>query len=462
MTSDSASRPATAHTSGPVTGNVTVPGDKSLSHRALMFGALAVGQTIINGLLEGEDVLATAAALRGMGAQISKIGPGRWQVQGVGVGGLREPSQVIDLGNSGTSARLLTGLLASHPMTTFVTGDASLVKRPMARVVDPLSRMGAQFVTRSGGRLPMTVIGSDELMPITYEVPVPSAQVKSAILLAALNTAGETTVIERTATRDHTENMLRHFGATLSVMPADGGGEAITLTGRPELAGRPVEIPGDISSAAFPIVAALIRPGSDIVIERVGLNPRRSGLIDTLIEMGASIERLNARTEAGEPVADLRVRASKLTGIIVPPERAASMIDEYPVLAMAASCAEGRTEMLGVGELRVKESDRLAQVADGLAACGAHVEAGADWLIVAGNGAPPAGGTTVTTALDHRIAMSFLVLGLATDRPVTIDDTRPIDTSFPGFLDLMNGLIDGPAGSEPALRPVGSPAGPKR
>lgn len=452
MNSKSAILPATARASGPLSGTVAIPGDKSLSHRALMFGALAVGQTTIDGLLEGEDVLATAAALRAMGTDINRSDDGQWQVRGVGIGGLQEPAQVIDLGNSGTSARLLIGLLASHPMTSFVTGDASLIKRPMARVVDPLSQMGARFVTRGGSRLPMAVIGSDDLVPIIYEVPVPSAQVKSAVLLAALNTAGETTVIERTATRDHTENMLRHFGAMVTISPAEDGGDAITLTGQPELVGKSVVVPGDISSAAFPIVAALIRPGSDVLIRRVGLNPRRSGLIETLVEMGASIDQLDERTEAGELVADLRVRASRLTGITVPPERAASMIDEYPVLAMAASCAEGPTEMLGIGELRVKESDRLAQVADGLAACGVSVDAGADWMIVNGDGSQPPGGATVSTALDHRIAMSFLVLGMAAKQPVAIDDARPIDTSFPGFFDLMNGLIDG----APALRTEGT------
>ncbi|MEM7442460.1 MAG: 3-phosphoshikimate 1-carboxyvinyltransferase [Pseudomonadota bacterium] len=446
MTIETAVSPVSARASGPLTGRVLVPGDKSLSHRALMFGALAVGQTTIDGLLEGEDVIATATAMRAMGARIDKSEDGQWLVWGVGVGGLTEPSEVIDLGNSGTGARLMSGLLASHPMTSFVTGDASLVKRPMARVVEPLSRMGAQFVTRSGNRLPMAVIGSDELVPIEYEVPVPSAQVKSAVLLAALNTAGNTTVIERTPTRDHTENMLRHFGAELSVEPAEDGGDAITLVGQPELTGRAVIIPGDISSAAFPMVAALIRPGSDITIERVGLNPRRAGLVDTLIEMGALIERQNERVEAGEPVADLRIRSSRLTGITVPPERAASMIDEYPVLAMAASCAEGPTEMPGIGELRVKESDRLAQVVDGLIACGVTVDSGNDWMIVHGDGSPPAGGATVATELDHRIAMSFLVLGLAAKSPVTVDDARPIDTSFPGFVDLMNGLLkDGPS-----------------
>lgn len=448
MTSKSAPLAALARASGPLTGDVTVPGDKSLSHRALMFGALSVGQTTIDGLLEGEDVIATADALRAMGARIQKLDSGQWQVDGVGVGGLHEPSHVIDLGNSGTSARLLSGVLASHRMTTFVTGDASLIKRPMARVIEPLSRMGAEFVARSGDRLPMAVIGSDELLPIRYEVPVASAQVKSAVLLAALNTAGKTTVVERTATRDHTENMLRAFGADLEIEPDPDGGDAITLTGQPELTGRPVEVPGDISSAAFPIVAALIRPGSDIVIRRVGLNPRRAGLIDTLIEMGGSIERLNAGVRAGEPVADLRVRASALTAVTVPPERAASMIDEYPVLAMAAACAVGRTEMPGIGELRVKESDRLARVAEGLADCGVRVEAGPDWLAVEGNGGHPEGGATVATALDHRIAMSFLVLGMAAKQPVAIDDAGPIATSFPGFFDLMNGLIAG----EPALQ----------
>lgn len=435
-----APKPLIARRSGALSGHIRVPGDKSISHRALMLGGVAVGETEIHGLLEGEDVLATAAAMRALGAEIERGADGVWHVWGVGVGGLTEPAQVLDMGNSGTSTRLLAGLLATHPLTAFLTGDGSLVRRPMARVTEPLSRMGASFVARRGERLPLAVIGTDRPVPITYEVPVASAQVKSAVLLAGLNTPGRTTVIERSPTRDYTETMLRHFGAEVRVERADGGGHAISLTGQPELTGRTVQVPGDISSAAFAIVAALIRPDSDLVVERVGMNPRRTGLIDTLIEMGGSIEILNPREEAGEPVADLRVRGSALKGIDVPPERAPSMIDEYPVLAVAAACAEGTTRMLGVGELRVKESDRLAMMADGLAACGARVEAGEETLTVHGTGRPPAGGATVATALDHRIAMSFLVLGLATDAPVAVDDAWPIETSFPDFAGLMNGI----------------------
>jgi 3-phosphoshikimate 1-carboxyvinyltransferase len=421
----------------PLAGRLSVPGDKSISHRALMLGALAVGETVIDGLLEGEDVHATAAAMRAMGAEIGRAADGRWHVHGVGVGGLAEPAGVLDMGNSGTSTRLIAGLLASHPMTAFVTGDASLVKRPMDRVTLPLGRMGAGFVTRSGGRLPMAVTGSDRLVPINYALPVASAQVKSAVLLAGLNTAGETTVIERVPTRDYTETLLRHFGAEVRVAPAEDGGDAITVVGQPELTGRPVTVPGDISSAAFPIVAAAIRAGSDVVVENVGLNARRTGLLTTLEEMGADIAYLDRRMAAGEPVADLRVRGRGLSGVEVPAARAASMIDEYPILAIAAACADGPTRMDGVGELRVKESDRLEMTARGLRACGVAVEDGPDWMVVHGAGRAPAGGATVATALDHRIAMSFLVLGLAAEAPVGVDDDRPIATSFPGFADLL-------------------------
>ncbi|NBB82756.1 MAG: 3-phosphoshikimate 1-carboxyvinyltransferase, partial [Alphaproteobacteria bacterium] len=372
-----------------------------------------------------------------MGAEIGRAADGRWHVHGVGVGGLAEPAGVLDMGNSGTSTRLIAGLLASHPMIAFVTGDASLVKRPMDRVTVPLGRMGAGFVTRSGGRLPMAVTGSDRLVPITYALPVASAQVKSAVLLAGLNTAGETTVIERVPTRDYTETLLRHFGAEVRVAPAEDGGDAITVVGQPELTGRPVTVPGDISSAAFPIVAAAIRAGSDVVVENVGLNARRTGLLTTLEEMGADIAYLDRRMAAGEPVADLRIRGRGLSGVEVPAARAASMIDEYPILAIAAACADGPTRMDGVGELRVKESDRLEMTARGLRACGVAVEDGPDWMVVHGTGRAPAGGATVETALDHRIAMSFLVLGLAAEAPVGVDDARPIATSFPGFADLL-------------------------
>lgn len=432
----------TARKAGALSGSVRVPGDKSISHRALMLGAMAVGETKIHGLLAGEDVLRTAAALRAMGAEI--VPPAAdgapWRVAGVGVGGLAEPAGVLDMGNSGTAARLLTGLIAGHPLTAFLTGDASLVRRPMRRVIAPLAAMGAHFLSRSGGRLPMAVVGPESVLPLTYELPVASAQVKSAVLLAGLGAPGVTTVIERQRTRDHSELMLRHFGARIAVTEQPDGGSAIALTGQPELAARPVHVPADISSAAFPLVAALICPGSAIMLRDVGMNPRRAGLIETLREMGADIVAENARLEAGEPTADLRVQAGPLRGVTVPPARAPAMIDEYPILCIAAACAEGPTRMLGVGELRVKESDRIAMMAEGLAACGVRVEATEDSLTVHGTGRPPAGGATVATDLDHRIAMSFLVLGLAADAPVAVDDAGPIDTSFPGFVATMAAL----------------------
>jgi 3-phosphoshikimate 1-carboxyvinyltransferase len=417
------------------------PGDKSVSHRALMFGALALGETTVRGLLEGEDVLSTAAALRALGADIlHEREQGLWRVRGFGVGGGREPADVLELGNSGTSARLLSGILASHPFTSFMTGDASLRRRPMQRVIDPLSRMGARFEARDGGRLPMAIIGTDEMVPVEYRLPVASAQVKSAILLAGLNTAGETTVIEPEATRDHTERMLRHFGAEVRTTTAEAGGRRITVVGWPELRGRDIVVPGDPSSAAFAVVAAAIRPGSNIMVENVGINPLRAGLYQTLREMGADIAFENNREVGGEPVADLRVKGGVLKGVEVPAERAPSMIDEYPILAVAASCAEGSTRMLGLAELRAKESDRLASVAAGLQANGVKYQVGADTLVVHGTGAPPAGGGLVATHLDHRIAMAFLVLGLAARDSVAIDDGSAIDTSFPGFAELMAGL----------------------
>jgi 3-phosphoshikimate 1-carboxyvinyltransferase len=405
-----------------------------------MFGALAVGRTEITGLLEGEDVLATAAALRAMGAGIVRAEDGRWLVDGVGLGGLAEPDDIIDLGNSGTSARLLLGILATHPFTTFVTGDASLRSRPMGRVIDPLSRFGAQFLGRKGGRLPLAVTGAQTPVPIVYLLPVPSAQVKSAVLLAGLNTPGATTVLEPQQTRDHTENMLRHFGAKLTVEPEPGGGRRITVAGQPELVAAPITVPGDPSSAAFPLVAGLIVPGSDVTITNVGLNPSRTGLLLCLKEMGADIVLENQREAGGEPVADLRVRAGTLTGAEIPPGRAPTMIDEYPILAVAAACARGRTRMRGLAELRVKESDRLAGIAEGLARCGVRVSVEGDDLIVEGAGYFPAGGAAIETHLDHRMAMAFLVLGLACNRPIQIDDARPIATSFPDFVPLMTRL----------------------
>ena len=431
---------AAARPAAPLSGAITVPGDKSISHRALMLGALAVGRTEIRGLLEGEDVLATAAALRAMGADITRQADGHWQVDGVGLGGLAEPANVIDLGNSGTAARLLLGILATHPFTAFVSGDASLRSRPMRRVIDPLSRFGAHFLCREGGRLPLAVTGAADPVPQIYRLPVPSAQVKSAVLLAGLNTPGETTVIEPQPTRDHTERMLGHFGARVRIDPDSDGGRRITVEGYPELIAAPITVPGDPSSAAFPLVAALIVPGSDVTIANVGLNPTRAGLIASLREMGADITLQKQRTEGGEPVADLHVRAGSLKGADIPPERAPSMIDEYPILAVAAACAKGRTVMRGLAELRVKESDRLAAIATGLAACGVRVDVQGDDLIVEGSGNFPAGGARVATQLDHRIAMAFLVLSLAANQPVAIDDSRPIATSFPDFVPLMNRL----------------------
>ena len=436
---------ASSHPATNLSGQITVPGDKSISHRALMFGGIAVGETVIDGLLEGEDVLSTAAAMEQMGADVIRPDQpgGVWRIYGRGVGGLSEPADVLDMGNSGTAARLLMGLVAAHPFTAFFTGDASLNGRPMARIILPLAQMGVGFQTRSEGRMPLAVIGTDELVPIEYTLPVASAQVKSAILLAGLNTIGQTTVIEPQPTRDHSERMLAHFGATVVTEETPDGGRRITLTGQPEMTGQNVCVPGDVSSAAFPLVAGLIVPGSTLTVAGVGLNPLRAGLIETLKDMGASLTLENERTEAGEPIADITVAAGVLKGIEVPPERAPSMIDEYPVLAMAAACAEGSTRMTGLGELRVKESDRLDAVARGLEACGVSIEEGDDWLVVHGTGGTgnkPKGGATVPVNLDHRIAMSFLVLGMAAETAISVDDATPIATSFPGFMDLMNGL----------------------
>jgi 3-phosphoshikimate 1-carboxyvinyltransferase len=429
-----------AHPVPRLSGHVRAPGDKSVSHRSLMFGAMALGETTITGLLTGEDVLRTAAAVRALGAQVVEQ-DSVWRVRGFGVGGGQEPADMLDLGNSGTSARLLAGILASHRFTSFMTGDGSLRRRPMQRVMEPLGRMGARFESREGGRMPLAIVGTDEMVPIEYTLPVASAQVKSCILLAGLNTAGETTVIEPEATRDHTERMLRHFGAEVWVAPVEGGrGKRITVVGWPELKARDIAVPGDPSSAAFAVVAAAVKPGSDVLVENVGVNPLRAGLYTTLKEMGADITFENEREVGGEPVADLHVRGGMLKGVVVPPERAPTMIDEYPILAVAAACAEGTTRMLGLAELRAKESDRLSSVAAGLAANGVRHEMGTDFLIVHGDGKAPSGGGLVKTHLDHRIAMSFLVLGLASREPVAVDDGWPIDTSFPGFAALMNGL----------------------
>ncbi|MCZ6885431.1 MAG: 3-phosphoshikimate 1-carboxyvinyltransferase [Alphaproteobacteria bacterium] len=432
-------QPLISRPTGPLTGTATVPGDKSISHRALMIGAVSVGRTVITGLLEGEDVLATAAALRNLGVSIFRE-DAAYIIEGGGPGSLAAPSSVLDLGNSGTGARLLLGLLATHPLVAQVTGDASLVERPMSRVIEPLSMMGAGFAARDGGRLPLTVTGARLPVPIAYQLPVPSAQVKSSILLAALNTPGATTVIEPQATRDHTELMLQHFGARIDVRDEGEGARRITLEGQPELQARPVRVPGDPSSAAFPLVAAVITPGSEIVIPNVGINPLRTGLFTTLIEMGAQVRFENERSDAGEPVADLIVQGSRLHGVEVPAERAPSMIDEYPILAIAAGFADGPTTMKGLAELRVKESDRLAAITAGLSAIGVEFEESEDRLTVLGRGNSPPGGGTITSHFDHRIAMSFLVAGTATVNPVTIDDGRTIATSFPGFEALMNGL----------------------
>lgn len=422
---------------GPLAGTIAVPGDKSISHRALMFGALAVGETRITGLLTGEDVLRTAAAMRALGAEVTQDTDGTWRVAGRGVGGLVEPDDVLDMGNSGTAARLLCGVLASHPIFAVMTGDASLRRRPMRRVTEPLAACGAVFATREGGRLPLTVQGALHPMALEYRVPVPSAQVKSACLLCGLNAPGITRIEEPEATRDHTENMLRHFGATVSVEEA-GRGRIIELPGQPELSAADVAVPGDPSSAAFLVAAALLVPGSQVTIPAVGLNPTRCGLFLTLEEMGANLVVENRRIEGGEPVGDLIVTHGPLRGSDVPWERAPFMIDEYPVLAVIAAFANGTTRMRGLKELRVKESDRVAATAALLATNGARVEVHGDDLIVHGTGRPAQGGGLVATHMDHRIAMAALVLGTATQQPVTVDDASFIDTSFPGFVELMN------------------------
>jgi 3-phosphoshikimate 1-carboxyvinyltransferase len=426
---------------GPLAGLAEVPGDKSISHRSLILGAMAVGETRITGLLEGEDVLDTARAMRAFGADVTDHGGGNWSVHGVGVGGFGEPDKVIDCGNSGTGVRLIMGAMATSPITATFSGDASLNGRPMARVTDPLELFGAQAVGRSGGRLPMTIVGAADPLPVNYVVPVPSAQVKSAVLLAGLNAPGQTVVIEKEATRDHTERMLTGFGAEVTVQDTNEG-RVITLTGRPELKPLTIVVPRDPSSAAFPVCAALIVPGSDVLVPGIGLNPTRAGLYTTLREMGADLVYENERIEGGEPVADLRARYSPdMKGIAVPAHRAASMIDEYPVLSVVASFASGKTLMSGVRELRVKESDRIEAMAVGLRACGVAVEDGDDWWEVTGmgpSGVP--GGATCASHLDHRIAMSFMVLGMGAQNPVSLDDGSPISTSFPIFEPLMAGL----------------------
>lgn len=436
-----------------LTGRARVPGDKSISHRALIMGGLAVGETTITGLLMGEDVLRTAAVMAALGAKVecAKVeetegadGSPLWKVWGRGIGGLSEPADVLDMGNSGTGARLIAGLVSAYPFTSFMTGDASLRGRPMDRIIKPLSQSGASFTTRAGGRLPMAVTGTPLAMPLHYDSPIASAQVKSAVLLAGLHAGGVTTVTEPVPSRDHTERMFRHFGVEVRVENGPLAGEKwsgrykVQVQGQPELSGRPINVPADPSSAAFLVVSALLVPGSHLILPNIGINPLRTGLFDTLQEMGGDIAYTNRRLEAGEPVADLEVRHSKLKGITVPAERAPSMIDEYPILAAAAACADGVTTMLGLEELKVKESDRLTAMAVGLKACGVKADAAADSLTVTGG--RTAGGVTIPVNLDHRIAMSFLVLGMVSDKPIAVDDATAIATSFPDFMGLMNGL----------------------
>lgn len=428
--------------SGPLRGTIRVPGDKSISHRSIMLGALAVGETRVTGLLEGEDVLSTAAAMRAMGASVERIGEGEWSVHGVGVGALLQPEAPLDMGNSGTSTRLLMGLVSSHAIETRFFGDASLSKRPMGRVIEPLSQMGAAFEAAEGGRLPLTVRGANPAVPITYRLPVASAQVKSAVLLAGLNTPGVTTVIEPVPTRDHSERMLRGFGAELEVEIDSEGVRTIRLRGEAELKPQTIEVPGDPSSAAFFIVAALIVPGSELTISNVGLNPTRAGIVEVLRQMGGDITELNPREVGGEPVADLLVRHSALKGIEVDPAIAPSMIDEFPALFVAAALAEGTTVTTGLEELRVKESDRISAMAAALTLAGARVAETEDGLTIHGTGGEALAGTgqaggAVVTHLDHRIAMSMAIAGLASKAGVEVDDTRPIATSFPVFEALL-------------------------
>ena len=425
---------------GSFNGYGLVPGDKSVSHRALMLGALTIGRTSIRGLLESEDVISTMNALRALGAQIENVETGEWIVTGVGIGGLVEPNDILDMGNAGTGARLLMGILAGHNLTTFLTGDSSLRARPMARVTAPLVEMGAQFLFREGGLLPMAIVGAVDTMPIIYKLPMPSAQVKSAILFAGLNAPGETIVIEEQATRDHTERMMSHFGASINSEVLEDGFRRITLTGQPELTANDVAVPRDISSAAFPIVGALIVENSEVKLEGVGRNPHRDGLIVTLREMGAKIEETKSRKMVVEPVSDLVVVNSRLKGVTVPSERAPSMIDEYPILAIAAAYAEGDTRMCGLGELRVKESDRLLAIKNGLKSNGVNARIEGDDLIISGCPDSVPGGGKIQSCQDHRIAMSFLTMGLGTKRPVVIDDVSPINTSFPDFDYFMNKL----------------------
>ncbi|PNU06604.1 3-phosphoshikimate 1-carboxyvinyltransferase [Novosphingobium guangzhouense] len=435
-------RPRRFLPTGPLKGRIRVPGDKSISHRSIMLGALAVGETKVTGLLEGEDVLSTAAAMRAMGATVERTGEGAWTVHGVGVGALLQPQAPLDMGNSGTSTRLLMGLVASHPITATFIGDGSLSKRPMGRVIDPLSTMGASFEASEGGRLPLILKGASPAVPIRYRLPMASAQVKSAILLAGLNTPGITTVVEPVPTRDHSERMLRGFGADLAVETDADGARVISIKGEAELKPQTIEVPGDPSSAAFFIVAALVIPGSEVLIENVGLNPTRAGIVEVLRQMGGSIEEVNPREVGGEPVADLLVKHSALNGVEVDPAIVPAMVDEFPVLFVAAALAEGVTTTTGLEELRVKESDRISVMAAALTAAGATVRETEDGMIITGTGGEPLPGTehAIATHLDHRIAMSMAVAGLASRAGVEVDDVRPISTSFPVFEAMLEGL----------------------
>ncbi len=432
-------KPLTASPSTRLSGRVRVPGDKSISHRALILSALAVGKSRIEGLLEADDVMATAKALSALGAEVARSN-GAFEVNGQGVGGLQMPKSPLDFGNSGTGSRLMLGVVAGHDMVAEFTGDESLRRRPMGRVLTPLAAMGLRAKSETeGDTLPLTVCGTRDLIPIVYELPVPSAQVKSAVLLAGLHAPGRTTVIETMPTRDHTERMLAQFGAEIAVDETGEGGRSVTVSGDAELGGFALKVPGDPSSAAFIVAAAAICPGSDVTVEGMLLNPTRTGFIETLREMGGDIELLDLRDEGGEKVGDLRIKAAPLQGVRVSPERAPSMIDEYPILACVAAFADGETRMEGLAELKVKESDRLSAVAAGLAACGVEARIDGDDLIVQGTGEVK-GGATIETHMDHRIAMAFLVLGLGARKPVTVDDTTMIATSFPGFAELLTGL----------------------
>ena len=423
-----------------LTGSITIAGDKSISHRSIILGALSIGETTVDGLLESQDILATISAMQAFGAEIEKKADNKWHIDGLGVGGLDEPEKVLDLGNSGTGVRLLLGVAAGNPITSFFSGDESLSRRPMERVLKPLEMMGASFTSRSGGLLPLACSGPQTLQPIDYSLPVASAQVKSAILLAGLNTPGKTVVREPTPTRDHTERMLKQFGSEISIETGEGSQNIITLKGESELTGQDIVVPGDPSSAAFPMVAGILTEDSRVEIKNVGINPLRFGLFEILNEMGAKTELIQKHDGVGEPIADIVVETSKLKGVTVPASIAPRMIDEYPILAVAAACASGTTRMFGLQELRVKESDRLAAMANGLKACGVTVEETSDSLTVHGTGGQIEGGARIQTQLDHRIAMSFLTLGLKAKNPIIIDDGTTINTSFPGFVETMKSL----------------------